>query len=137
MPKMRRKSDLPTKICAVCKRPFAWRRKWVRDRLSVNSVPNGAEATGEELRARKANMLRKDMKTGLSPDRRSRRDRRFEALAEDWWNPDGRMKLVHSFNAARVTHLRNRLPALMVRDARLDRPLDGLTLLDVVAAPAW
>ncbi len=26
--KMRRKSDLPTKICATCGRPFAWRRKW-------------------------------------------------------------------------------------------------------------
>ncbi|WP_035640699.1 DUF2256 domain-containing protein [Bradyrhizobium sp. ORS 375] len=31
MPKMRRKSDLPTKICAACSRPFAWRRKWARD----------------------------------------------------------------------------------------------------------
>ncbi|WP_083846476.1 DUF2256 domain-containing protein [Bradyrhizobium sp. ORS 285] len=31
MPKMRRKSDLPTKMCAACGRPFAWRRKWARD----------------------------------------------------------------------------------------------------------
>ncbi|MFN3275337.1 MAG: DUF2256 domain-containing protein [Paracoccus sp. (in: a-proteobacteria)] len=28
MAKMRRKSDLPQKICAVCGRPFAWRKKW-------------------------------------------------------------------------------------------------------------
>ncbi len=28
MPKMRRKADLPTKICATCGRPFAWRKKW-------------------------------------------------------------------------------------------------------------
>jgi hypothetical protein len=27
----RRKGDLPTKICATCGRPFAWRRKWARD----------------------------------------------------------------------------------------------------------
>ncbi|MBM3867281.1 MAG: DUF2256 domain-containing protein, partial [Verrucomicrobia bacterium] len=27
MPKMRRKADLPTKDCAVCGRPFVWRRK--------------------------------------------------------------------------------------------------------------
>jgi hypothetical protein len=27
----RRKADLPTKICAACGRPFAWRRKWARD----------------------------------------------------------------------------------------------------------
>nr|WP_255618035.1 DUF2256 domain-containing protein [Aurantimonas sp. VKM B-3413] len=25
---MRRKSDLPTKICAACGRPMVWRRKW-------------------------------------------------------------------------------------------------------------
>jgi hypothetical protein len=31
MPKMRKKADLPTKVCAVCDRPFAWRRKWARD----------------------------------------------------------------------------------------------------------
>jgi hypothetical protein len=28
MPKQRRKADLPTKDCATCGRPFAWRRKW-------------------------------------------------------------------------------------------------------------
>ena len=28
MPPMRRKGDLPTKTCAACGRPFAWRRKW-------------------------------------------------------------------------------------------------------------
>ncbi|MDX2038262.1 MAG: DUF2256 domain-containing protein [Isosphaeraceae bacterium] len=26
----RSKSDLPTKICPVCLRPFAWRKKWAR-----------------------------------------------------------------------------------------------------------
>ncbi|MBA4742531.1 MAG: DUF2256 domain-containing protein [Azoarcus sp.] len=27
---MRKKSDLPTKPCRHCGRPFAWRRKWAR-----------------------------------------------------------------------------------------------------------
>ena len=31
MPKMVRKGDLPTKICATCRLPFAWRKKWARD----------------------------------------------------------------------------------------------------------
>ncbi|MBY0329735.1 MAG: DUF2256 domain-containing protein [Acetobacteraceae bacterium] len=26
-----RKVDLPTRICARCGRPFAWRRTWARD----------------------------------------------------------------------------------------------------------
>lgn len=25
---MRKKSDLPTKVCPVCERPFAWRARW-------------------------------------------------------------------------------------------------------------
>jgi hypothetical protein len=31
MPKMRRKSDLPTKVCTACGLPFTWRKKWERD----------------------------------------------------------------------------------------------------------
>ena len=31
MPKMRRKSELPVKVCAACGLPFAWRKKWERD----------------------------------------------------------------------------------------------------------
>ncbi|WP_374762520.1 DUF2256 domain-containing protein [Komagataeibacter xylinus] len=31
MVKMRRKADLPSKPCATCGRPFAWRKKWARD----------------------------------------------------------------------------------------------------------
>lgn len=31
MPKMRRKSEFPEKICAACGRPFAWRKKWAKD----------------------------------------------------------------------------------------------------------
>lgn len=29
--RMRKKADLPTKMCIACQRPFAWRRKWARD----------------------------------------------------------------------------------------------------------
>ena len=31
MARMRKKADLPTKICATCGRPFAWRKAWARD----------------------------------------------------------------------------------------------------------
>lgn len=30
MARMRRKADLPTKVCVACGRPFAWRKKWER-----------------------------------------------------------------------------------------------------------
>ncbi|WFE69777.1 DUF2256 domain-containing protein [Thiomicrospira sp. R3] len=28
---MRKKSELPSKICPVCQRPFVWRKKWAKD----------------------------------------------------------------------------------------------------------
>jgi hypothetical protein len=31
MPKMVKKGDLPTKLCATCGLRFAWRKKWARD----------------------------------------------------------------------------------------------------------
>jgi hypothetical protein len=31
MPRMRKKAELPQKLCAHCGRPFSWRKKWSRD----------------------------------------------------------------------------------------------------------
>ncbi|MFN3936123.1 MAG: DUF2256 domain-containing protein [Gemmobacter sp.] len=31
MARMIRKADLPRKTCAVCGRPFMWRRRWARE----------------------------------------------------------------------------------------------------------
>ncbi|MFS8892940.1 DUF2256 domain-containing protein [Synechococcus sp. O70.1] len=30
MPRHRKKSDLPSKICLTCGRPFTWRKKWAK-----------------------------------------------------------------------------------------------------------
>jgi hypothetical protein len=35
MPKMKRKADLPTRVCQHCNRPFTWRKKWARDWANV------------------------------------------------------------------------------------------------------
>lgn len=29
--KMVKKGDLPQKICEICKKPFAWRKKWSKN----------------------------------------------------------------------------------------------------------
>ncbi|MGE6739901.1 DUF2256 domain-containing protein [Allorhizobium pseudoryzae] len=31
MPRQTPKTQLPTKTCPACGRPFSWRRKWARD----------------------------------------------------------------------------------------------------------
>jgi len=44
MAKMRKKSDLPEKICAHCARPFAWRKKWARDWDNVRYCSDACRA---------------------------------------------------------------------------------------------
>ncbi|WP_372421538.1 DUF2256 domain-containing protein [Salinarimonas chemoclinalis] len=46
MPRMRRKADLPTKTCAACGRPFAWRKKWERDWENVRYCSDRCRADG-------------------------------------------------------------------------------------------
>lgn len=57
MPKMRKKSDLPTKTCAACGLPFSWRKKWERDwdnvrycseRCKRNKPASSSEAVGKQ-----------------------------------------------------------------------------------------
>jgi hypothetical protein len=54
MPKMIRKGDLPSKPCAACGRPFAWRRKWatVWDEVRYCSDRCRAEARRDTRKAR-------------------------------------------------------------------------------------
>jgi 2-polyprenyl-6-hydroxyphenyl methylase / 3-demethylubiquinone-9 3-methyltransferase len=56
---------------------------------------------------------------------------RFDALAEEWWNPDGAFKPVHAFNRVRVGHISERLPVLLQRDPHAARPLAGFKVIDV------
>ncbi len=40
------KADLPTKTCAACGLPFAWRKKWERDWEQVRFCSDRCRATG-------------------------------------------------------------------------------------------
>lgn len=84
-------------------------------------------------------MLRKDQIRSLPVTARSTADpveiARFNAMAEEWWKPDGALKLVHAFNGARVDHICERLAALHGRSSTLDRPLAGLKIIDVGCGP--
>lgn len=56
---------------------------------------------------------------------------KFERMAEDWWDPDGRFRPLHKFNPVRLEFLRNRIAARFDRDITADRPFEGLSLLDI------
>jgi hypothetical protein len=46
MPKMRKRSDLPTKICAACSLRFIWRKKWERVWEDVRFCSDRCRKTG-------------------------------------------------------------------------------------------
>lgn len=49
---MRRKGDLPEKICAQCGRPFAWRKKWARVWDEVRYCSDRCRAEAKRARDR-------------------------------------------------------------------------------------
>lgn len=56
---------------------------------------------------------------------------KFAAMAEEWWDPDGKFRPLHRLNPVRLEFLRDRIADRFGRDTRADRPLAGLTILDV------
>jgi 2-polyprenyl-6-hydroxyphenyl methylase/3-demethylubiquinone-9 3-methyltransferase len=56
---------------------------------------------------------------------------RFAALADDWWDPNGRFKPLHRFNPVRLGFIRDRLVRHFGRDPAALTPFTGLRLLDV------
>ena len=56
---------------------------------------------------------------------------KFAAMAEEWWDPDGKFRPLHKFNPVRLEFLRDRICARFGRDPLSDRPLAGLALADI------
>ncbi len=56
---------------------------------------------------------------------------KFSALAEDWWDPQGRSRALHRLNPTRIAWLRDHACARFGRDPLAVRPLEGLRILDV------
>lgn len=56
---------------------------------------------------------------------------KFERLAAEWWNPDGKFRPLHKFNPVRLGYIRDRSAAHFGRDVKAGRPFSGLKLLDI------
>lgn len=56
---------------------------------------------------------------------------RFSALAEEWWDPSGKMAVLHRFNPVRLDYIRDHLAAHFGRDPQRTDRLTGLRLLDI------
>lgn len=56
---------------------------------------------------------------------------RFAAMAEQWWDANGKFRPLHRLNPVRIAYIRDRLCAELGRDPKGPRPLSGLRLLDI------
>lgn len=56
---------------------------------------------------------------------------RFSAMADEWWDPDGKFAPLHRFNPVRLAWLRGKFCERFGRDPQAMRPFEGLRLLDV------
>jgi 2-polyprenyl-6-hydroxyphenyl methylase/3-demethylubiquinone-9 3-methyltransferase len=57
--------------------------------------------------------------------------KKFDTLAKEWWDESGKMKSALAFNKARFAYIQNQICKHFGREQQSDRPLQGLTLLDV------
>jgi 2-polyprenyl-6-hydroxyphenyl methylase/3-demethylubiquinone-9 3-methyltransferase len=56
---------------------------------------------------------------------------RFSAMAEEWWDPNGKFRPLHQLNPARLQFIRDRLAGHFGRDGLAPSPLSGLRVLDI------
>ena len=56
---------------------------------------------------------------------------KFAAMAEAWWDPQGKFRPLHKFNPTRIAFIRDRVAAHRDRDPLAPGPLADLKLLDI------
>ena len=56
---------------------------------------------------------------------------KFEAMAAEWWNPNGKFKPLHMLNPCRLDYITTQIAAEFDRDLSQPNPFKGLRLLDI------
>ncbi|OED49518.1 bifunctional 3-demethylubiquinol 3-O-methyltransferase/2-polyprenyl-6-hydroxyphenol methylase [Rhodobacteraceae bacterium (ex Bugula neritina AB1)] len=56
---------------------------------------------------------------------------KFEAMAAEWWDPNGKFKPLHMLNPCRLDYITSQIAGEFGRDLRSQRPFEGLRLLDI------
>lgn len=56
---------------------------------------------------------------------------RFGAIADEWWNPNGKFRPLHQINPVRLSYIRDQILNAFDMDRRAAKPLTQLTILDV------
>ncbi|WP_417523337.1 bifunctional 2-polyprenyl-6-hydroxyphenol methylase/3-demethylubiquinol 3-O-methyltransferase UbiG [Marinovum sp.] len=56
---------------------------------------------------------------------------KFEAMAAEWWDPNGKFKPLHMLNPCRLDYITSQIAGEFSRDLNAPRPFEGLRLLDI------
>ena len=56
---------------------------------------------------------------------------KFEAMAAEWWDPNGKFKPLHMLNPCRLDYIIAQIAAEFDRDLTSDLPFSGLQILDI------
>ncbi len=56
---------------------------------------------------------------------------KFEAMAAEWWDPNGKFKPLHMLNPCRLDYITTQIAAEFDRDLTAPHPFTGLRLLDI------
>jgi len=74
-----------------------------------------------------ASLSRRHRTSSVDPDEIAK----FTAMAEAWWDPNGKFRPLHQLNPVRLEFIRDRACAHLGRDPLASQPLAGLRVLDV------
>jgi 2-polyprenyl-6-hydroxyphenyl methylase/3-demethylubiquinone-9 3-methyltransferase len=56
---------------------------------------------------------------------------KFEAMAAEWWDRNGKFRPLHMMNPVRLDYITRQIAAEFGRDLTAERPFEGLRLLDI------
>ena len=56
---------------------------------------------------------------------------KFQAMADEWWDPNGKFKPLHMLNPCRLDYITQQIAAEFDRDLTRDLPFSGLQILDI------
>lgn len=56
---------------------------------------------------------------------------KFEAMAAEWWDPNGKFKPLHMLNPCRLDYITSQIAAEFDRDLKTPLPFTGLRILDI------
>ncbi len=56
---------------------------------------------------------------------------KFQAMAAEWWDPEGKFKPLHMLNPCRLDYITSQIAAEFDRDLTKAKPFEGLRILDI------